>query len=213
MQLYRHGHSPRSLFFLVGVSSWSWLEAASPTACCECGYCGNAFAFCCYDDSGYSWQTTANLITSVQSHMAKGCIAASCHPSQRRMHWTGDRHCNDALHSSGGTLQGPAHAPSKVPFPTGSPIWYNVHWAHTSVYDAAKMLRLWRLRQSTNASINSWPLSVNHALISPILTHLVIWSSGIFSIGSIDSPLSSSITTSLFHSRLKTFLFWKSFPP
>ena len=76
-----------------------------------------------------------------------------------------------------------------------------------------KMLRLWRLRQSTNASINSRLLSVNHALISPILTHLVIWSSGIFSIGSIDSPLSSSITTSLFHSRLKTFLFWKSFPP
>jgi len=33
------------------------------------------------------------------------------------------------------------------------------------------------------------------------------------SIGSIDSPLSSSITPSLFHSRLKTFLFCKSFPP
>ena len=37
--------------------------------------------------------------------------------------------------------------------------------------------------------------------------------SGTFSIGSIDSPLSSSITPSLFHSRLKTFLFCKSFPP
>ena len=30
---------------------------------------------------------------------------------------------------------------------------------------------------------------------------------------SIDLPLSSSITSSLFHSRLKTFLFRKSFPP
>ena len=30
---------------------------------------------------------------------------------------------------------------------------------------------------------------------------------------SINSPLSSSITPSLFHSRLKTFLFCKSFPP
>ena len=37
--------------------------------------------------------------------------------------------------------------------------------------------------------------------------------SGTSSIGSIDSPLSSSITPSLFHSRLKTFLFCKSFPP
>ena len=37
-------------------------------------------------------------------------------------------------------------------------------------------------------------------------------SSGTSSIGSIDSPLSSSITPSLFHSRLKTFLFCKSFP-
>ena len=33
------------------------------------------------------------------------------------------------------------------------------------------------------------------------------------SISSINSPLSSSITPSLFHSRLKTFLFCKSFPP
>ena len=37
--------------------------------------------------------------------------------------------------------------------------------------------------------------------------------SGTSSIGCIDSPLSSSITPSLFHSRLKTFLFCKSFPP
>ena len=37
--------------------------------------------------------------------------------------------------------------------------------------------------------------------------------SGIFSISSIDSPLSSSIAPSLFHSRLRTFLFCKSFPP
>ena len=33
------------------------------------------------------------------------------------------------------------------------------------------------------------------------------------SISSIGSPLSSSITPSLFHSKLKTFLFCKSFPP
>ena len=37
--------------------------------------------------------------------------------------------------------------------------------------------------------------------------------SGTSSIGSFDSPLSSSIIPSLFHSRLKTFLFCKSFPP
>ena len=39
------------------------------------------------------------------------------------------------------------------------------------------------------------------------------FSSGTFSVASVDSPLSSSITPSLFHSRLKTFLFCKSFPP
>ena len=37
--------------------------------------------------------------------------------------------------------------------------------------------------------------------------------SGISSISSIDSPLSSPITPSLFHSRLKTFLFCRSFSP
>ena len=37
-------------------------------------------------------------------------------------------------------------------------------------------------------------------------------SSGTSSTSSINSPLSSSITPSLFHSRLKTFLFCKSFP-
>jgi len=37
--------------------------------------------------------------------------------------------------------------------------------------------------------------------------------SGTSSIGSIDSPLSLSITCLFFHSRLKTFLFCKSFPP
>jgi len=36
---------------------------------------------------------------------------------------------------------------------------------------------------------------------------------GTASISSIDSPLSSSITPSLFHSGLKTFLFCKYFPP
>jgi len=37
--------------------------------------------------------------------------------------------------------------------------------------------------------------------------------SGTCSIGSIDSPVSSSITPSLFHPRLKIFLYCKSFPP
>ena len=37
--------------------------------------------------------------------------------------------------------------------------------------------------------------------------------SGTFSIGSIHSPLSSYVIPSLFHSRLKTFLFCKSFQP
>jgi len=32
-------------------------------------------------------------------------------------------------------------------------------------------------------------------------------------IGSIDSPLSSFVSPSLFHSTIKTFLFYKSFPP
>ena len=36
---------------------------------------------------------------------------------------------------------------------------------------------------------------------------------GTSSVGSLDSPLSSSITPSLFHSRLKNSLFCKSFPP
>jgi len=40
-----------------------------------------------------------------------------------------------------------------------------------------------------------------------------LFADGTSSIGSIDSPLSSSITHSLFHSRLKTFLFCISFPP
>jgi len=37
--------------------------------------------------------------------------------------------------------------------------------------------------------------------------------SGTSTTSSIDSPLSSSVTHSLFHSRLKTFLFCKSSPP
>ena len=63
--------------------------------------------------------------------------------------------------------------------------------------------RLWNqlpalLRQPrTNLSNSASPISL----------------SDISSISSIDSPLSSSITPSLFHSRLKTFLFYKSFPP
>ena len=64
-------------------------------------------------------------------------------------------------------------------------------------------LRLWNqlpapLRQPrTNLSNFASPISL----------------SGISSISSIDSPLSSSIIPSRFHSRLKTFLFYKSFPP
>ena len=56
---------------------------------------------------------------------------------------------------------------------------------------------------------NSRLLSINnHALISTLLTHRVLWVALLIS--SIDLPLSSSITPSLFHSR---FLFCKSFPP
>ena len=60
------------------------------------------------------------------------------------------------------------------------------------------------------SGINSRLLSVNHALISPNMTYSVY--EGISPIGTIDSPLSPSITSSLFHSRLKTSIFWKSFP-
>ena len=69
------------------------------------------------------------------------------------------------------------------------------------------------------SGINSRLPSFNHALISSILHHPVFWVAleaeylrNDF-ISSIDSPLSSSITPSLFHSRLKTSLFCKSFPP
>ena len=55
------------------------------------------------------------------------------------------------------------------------------------------------------SGINSLVLSVSLASLS---THLLIVSSSLLS-----SPLSSSITPSLFHSRLKTYLFNKSFPP
>jgi len=51
-----------------------------------------------------------------------------------------------------------------------------------------------------------------HALIAPILTHPVLFTRH-FPISSIDSPHSLSITPSLFHSKLKTFLFCKSFLP
>ena len=50
------------------------------------------------------------------------------------------------------------------------------------------------------SGINSRLLSVNHALISPILIHPAYeWYFSHLCCGSIDSPLSSSITSSLFH--------------
>jgi len=84
-----------------------------------------------------------------------------------------------------------------------------------NVPSSVKLTPLVRMLPLVSA-INSRLLSVNHALISPILTpppHAPpITTSGTSSIGSIDSPFSSSITPSLFHSRLKTSLFCKSFP-
>ena len=72
------------------------------------------------------------------------------------------------------------------------------------------------------SGINSRLLFVSHALISlvpdrgPLNGCVCVCDSpsslsGTSSISSIDSPLSSSITLSLFQSRLKTFLFCKSF--
>jgi len=43
--------------------------------------------------------------------------------------------------------------------------------------------------------------------------HIVLFLYTYTSSGYVDSPLSSSMTHSLFHSRLKTYLFHKSFPP
>jgi len=62
------------------------------------------------------------------------------------------------------------------------------------------------------SGINFRLLSVNHALNF----NLSIYDSPSLMSGTyrlIDSPLSSSITPSLFHSRVKTLLFCKSFPP
>jgi len=83
-------------------------------------------------------------------------------------------------------------------------------------------------RQSTSSSLritdrsfqyasprlwNQLPASLRQPRISLSNSDSPSSLSGTSSIGSIDSPLSSSITCSLFHSRLKTFLFCKSFPP
>ena len=51
--------------------------------------------------------------------------------------------------------------------------------------------------------------SVNHALISPILPHPVLW----VALPPLVPSTHHSHHPSLFHSRLKTFLFCKSFPP
>jgi len=67
-------------------------------------------------------------------------------------------------------------------------------------------LRFWnQVPASVHQSDNHTPILSNSDSPNPL--------SGTSSIGSIDSPLSLSITRSLFHSRLKTFLFSKSFPP
>ena len=60
------------------------------------------------------------------------------------------------------------------------------------------------------SGINSLIHSVS--LASHVSTHLLIHLS-LVSLSLLSSPLSSSITPSLFHSRLKTYLFNKSFPP
>ena len=60
---------------------------------------------------------------------------------------------------------------------------------------------------------NQLPASVRHPCNNISISDSASPMSGTSSIGSIHSPLSSSVTPSLFHSRLKTFLFCKSFPP
>ena len=60
---------------------------------------------------------------------------------------------------------------------------------------------------------NQLPASVRHPCNNISISDSASPMSGTSSIGSIDSPLSSFVTPSLFHSRLKTFLFCKSFPP
>ena len=63
-----------------------------------------------------------------------------------------------------------------------------------------------------DSGINSRLLPVNHALISPILHHPVLWVALPPSVPSTHHS-HHPFTPSLFHSRLKTFLFCKSFPP
>ena len=90
-----------------------------------------------------------------------------------------------------------------------------VRWSHSKRCAIGEMtlncLKVTQSRRPTDHRPTPL-LSVNHALISPILTHLVIYEWHFFHFSSIDSPLSSSITPSLFHSRLNIFLFCKSFP-
>ena len=90
-----------------------------------------------------------------------------------------------------------------------------VRWSHSKRCAIGEMtlncLKVTQSRRSTDHRPTPL-LSVNHALISPILTHLVIYEWHFFHFSSIDSPLSSSITPSLFHSRLKIFLFLQILP-
>jgi len=60
--------------------------------------------------------------------------------------------------------------------------------------------------------INSLYLFVNLLSVSLFLTHLFLRLSLLLQ-SSVDLTLSSSLTNSLFHSKLKTHLFHKSFPP
>jgi len=59
---------------------------------------------------------------------------------------------------------------------------------------------------------NQLPASVHQPHTNLSNSDLPCPTSGTSPIGSIDSSLSSSITPSLFHSRIKTFIFCKSFP-
>ena len=93
----------------------------------------------------------------------------------------------------------------------------NFHPLVTSLWDKWRMLRLHlftpNLQYSSTEILNAQSASSSRPMSlyvpdSDSLSSL----SGTSFIGSIDSPLSSSITPSLLHSRLKTFLFCKSFP-
>jgi len=68
------------------------------------------------------------------------------------------------------------------------------------------------VRYSSRCLWNQLPSSLRHPHSSPSISDLPVHAPTTSS-HVVNSPLSPSITPSLFHSRLKTYLFLKSFPP